>query len=166
MAKLIVLSGVPGSGKSYFSKAFRQHVKKHCYIVSSDAIRDMVCGTQKDMSEDKLVWKLFYGLAHTYAMDENAIVIMDSTNSICKYRVSIVTPFRKLFNEIDLVAFDIPEEVIREQNKMREYPVSDEVLDMLIEKYEGPNELDCRFFDSIKLVKDHNIEPIIEELSK
>ena len=164
MAKLIVLSGVPGSGKSFFSQRFKDLKKGHVYIVSSDELRDKVTGSQRDMSEDKLVWKLFYGLAHVYGMDENGIIILDSTNSICKYRVSIVQPFRKLFQEIDLVAFDIEKDVIRKQNKEREFPVPDDVLERLIERYEGPNELDCRFFDNIHIVKDHNIDPIIDLL--
>ena len=164
MAKLIVLSGVPGSGKSYFSKTCKEMKHGHVYIVSSDELRDKVAGSQSDMSEDKLVWKLFYGMTHVYGMDENGIVILDSTNSICKYRVSIVQPFRKLFQEIDLVAFDIDRETVHKQNKERDYPVPDDVLDRLIERYEGPNELDCRFFDNIHIIKDHNIEPIIELL--
>ena len=162
MAKLIVLSGVPGSGKSYFSKLFKATLKKHVYVISSDQIRSMVCGNQKDMSEDKLVWKIFYGLAHVFAMDENGIVILDSTNSICKYRVSVISPFRKLFDKIDLIAFDIPTDIVRKQNKERTFPVDDDVLEMLIDRYEEPNELDCRFFDDIHIVKDHDIMPLIE----
>ena len=164
MAKLIVLSGVPGSGKSFFSEKFKSMRQGHVYIVSSDEIRDKVAGNQQDLSQDKLVWKLFYGLTHIYGMDEEGTVILYATNSICKYRVSIVQPFRKLFKEIDLVAFDIDKDLVRKQNKERQYPVPDDVLEMLIEKYEGPNELDCRFFDNIHIVKDHNIEPIIDLL--
>lgn len=164
MAKLIVLSGVPGSGKSFFSQRFKELRNGHVYIVSSDEIRDKVAGSQRDLSQDKLVWKLFYGMTHIYGMDEEGTVILDATNSICKYRVSIVEPFRKLYKEIDLVAFDIDKDIVRKQNKERDYPVPDDVLEMLIEKYEGPNELDCRFFDNIHIVKDHNIDPIIELL--
>lgn len=164
MPKLIVLSGVPGSGKSYFSAKFKSMKKGHVYIVSSDEIRDKVTGNQQDLSQDKLVWKLFYGLTRIYGMDEEGTVILDATNSICRYRVSIVEPFRKIFNEIDLVAFDIDKDLVRKQNKERDYPVPDDVLEVLIEKYEGPNEVDCRFFDNIHIIKDHDIEPTILSL--
>ena len=39
MNRLIVLSGVPGSGKSYFSASFKAKKEKHVYIISSDALR-------------------------------------------------------------------------------------------------------------------------------
>ena len=68
MAKLIVLSGVPGSGKSHFCDAFRKSMGGHVYVVSSDALRYEVTGSQQNMDEDKLVWKLFYGMAKVYAM--------------------------------------------------------------------------------------------------
>ena len=103
MAKLIVLSGVPGSGKSYFADAFRKEVGNgHVYVVSSDALRYEVTGNQQNMEEDKLVWKLFYGMAHVYAMDKGGICIMDATNSVCKYRVGITEPFKKMYDEITL----------------------------------------------------------------
>ena len=39
MNKLIILSGVPGSGKSYFSKTIKKIKNSHVYIVSSDELR-------------------------------------------------------------------------------------------------------------------------------
>ena len=59
MSKLVVLSGVPGSGKSYFSKALRKKKTGHVYIISSDALRDLVTGNQQNLSEDTLMWKMF-----------------------------------------------------------------------------------------------------------
>jgi tRNA uridine 5-carbamoylmethylation protein Kti12 len=164
MAKLIVLSGVPGSGKSYFSDVFRKSIGGHVYDVSSDMLRYEVTGNQQNLTCDKLVWKMFYGMARIYAMDPDGIVILDATNSVCEYRVKIIEPFRKIFDEIDLVAFDLDKEVVRFQNLNRCFPVPSEVLEELFEKYEGPNEIDEKFFDNIHIIKDHNIQPIIEKL--
>ena len=55
MSKLVVLSGIPGSGKSYFSKLLRRKKVGHVYIISSDALRDMVTGSQRNLSEEKLI---------------------------------------------------------------------------------------------------------------
>lgn len=164
MAKLIVLSGVPGSGKSYFSDAFRKAVGGHVYIVSSDSLRYEVTGNQQNLEEDKLVWKMFYGMAHVYAMDKDGICILDATNSVCKYRVGIIQPFRKLYDEIHLVAFDLDKDIVRSQNFNRLYPVPGDVLEDLMKKYEAPNEKDYEFFDSVTIIKDHNINEVIEKL--
>ena len=164
MAKLIVLSGVPGSGKSYFADAFRKEVGGHVYVVSSDALRYEVTGNQQNMEEDKLVWKLFYGMAHVYAMDKSGICILDATNSVCKYRVGITQPFKKMYEEIHLVAFDIDRDVVRSQNLNRLFPVRPEALEELFEKYEAPNGKDYEFFDSVTIIKDHNIQEVIEKL--
>lgn len=164
MAKLIVLSGVPGSGKSYFADAFRKEVGGHVYVVSSDALRYEVTGNQQNMEEDKLVWKLFYGMAHVYAMDKSGICILDATNSVCKYRVGITQPFKKMYDEIHLVAFDIDRDVVRSQNLNRLFPVKPEALEELFEKYEAPNEQDDEFFDSVTIIKDHNIQEVIDKL--
>ena len=164
MAKLIVLSGVPGSGKSYFSDAFRKAVGGHVYVVSSDALRYEVTGNQQNFEGDKLVWKMFYGMAHVYAMDKDGICILDATNSVCKYRTGIIEPFRKLYDEIHLVAFDLDRDTVRAQNLNRLFPVKTEVLEELFEKYEAPNEKDYEFFDSVTIIRDHNIQEVIEKL--
>ena len=165
MAKLIVLSGVPGSGKSYFADAFRKEVGSgHVYVVSSDALRYEVTGNQQNLEEDKLVWKLFYGMASVYAMDKNCICIMDATNSVCKYRVGITKPFKKMYDEIHLVAFDLDKDIVRAQNLNRLFPVKADVLEELFTKYEAPNEQDYEFFDSVTIIKDHNIYEVIEKL--
>lgn len=164
MAKLIVLSGVPGSGKSYFSDVFRKAVGAHVYVVSSDMLRYEVTGNQQNLTYDKLVWKMFYGMARIYAMDPEGIVILDATNSVCKYRVNIIEPFRKIFEQIDLVAFDLDKDVVRFQNLNRVFPIPSEVLEDLFTKYEGPNEIDAQFFDHIHIIKDHDIMPIIEKI--
>jgi len=51
MSKLVVLSGVPGSGKSYFSSALRKYKGSRVYVVSSDALRNVMLGNQQDLSE-------------------------------------------------------------------------------------------------------------------
>lgn len=164
MAKLIVLSGVPGSGKSFFSDAFTKFKGAHVYVVSSDHLRYEITGSQQNLYSDKLMWKMFYGFAKVYSMDPDGIVILDATNSICKYRVSIIEPFRKFFSEVDLVAFDLPYDVVKNQNRDRLYPVPDEIWEDLYKKYEGPNEVDMQFFDKVIVIKDHNIDEVIKSL--
>ena len=87
MNRLIVLSGVPGSGKSYLSTQLKKALKKHVYIISSDELRLNILGNQQDLSEDVLVWKIYYSLVETYSIDKNGTVILDATHSKKVYRL-------------------------------------------------------------------------------
>ena len=86
MSKLVILSGVPGSGKSYFSRLLKEKKKEHIYIVSSDELRTKICGIQSDLSKDNIMWPMFYELAGSYSSDKEAMVVLDSTNASSYYR--------------------------------------------------------------------------------
>ena len=161
MNHLIVLSGVPGSGKSYFSNALREDKEKHVYIISSDAIRKEICGNQQDLSQDSLVWKIFYSLAKTYSEDKDGIVILDATNAKKIYRLDQIKQYRDLYDNIDLVCFRIDKELTLKQNKEREFPIPEDALLRLIDEFEMPDDEEKAFFDHIDIVKDHNTDFII-----
>ena len=62
MNRLIVLSGVPGSGKSYFSHLLKKNNPDHVFIISSDELRRQLLGDQRDLSNEPLIWKTYYQL--------------------------------------------------------------------------------------------------------
>lgn len=164
MSKLVVLSGVPGSGKSYFSKALRAKKEGHVYIISSDALRDMVTGSQKNLSEDKLMWKMFYDLAKVYSADPKGIVVLDATNRSLYYRIECVKELRKDFDEAVLVLFDIPKEVVKQQNLDREFPVPEAVIDEYFDNFQLPQKEDYEFFNNVYIATGDNILEIIDLL--
>ena len=161
MNRLIVLSGVPGSGKSYFSNALMQDKEKHVYIISSDQLRKEITGHQQDLSQDELVWKIFYSLAKSYSEDKNGIVVLDATNAKKEYRLDNIKPFRDLYDNIDLVCFQIDKQLVLKQNKEREFPIPEDALLRLIDAFEVPDEEEKAFFDHIDFIVDHNIDKII-----
>lgn len=164
MNKLIVLSGVPGSGKSYFSAALKKHKKSHVYVVSSDALRDTILGNQQDLSADRLMWKMYYKLAYVYAVDPDGVVILDATHSTSFYRIEATKVLKPMFDEIVLISFNLPTDIIKYQNFHREFPVPTDVLNSLIEKFEAPDEKDAEYFDKIYVIKNQHIDTIINEL--
>ena len=161
MNHLIVLSGVPGSGKSYFSASFKNAKNKHVYIISSDQLRKMVLGDQRDLSEDDLIWKIYYALVEAYSIDKNGIVILDATHSKKVYRLDNIKPFKPLYDQIDLVCFRLEKEVVYAQNKDRENPIPYENLLKLIEQFEMPDDEEYAFYDHIDIIRDHEIDKII-----
>ena len=162
MNRLIVLSGVPGSGKSYFSASLKMAVKKHVYIISSDAIRLNILGNQQDLSEDELVWKIYYDLIKVYSVDKNGTVILDATHSKKIYRLDNIRPYKSMFDQIDLVCFRLDKELVLEQNKDRENPIPRESLLRLIDQFEMPDDEERAFYDHVDIIKDHEIAKIIK----
>jgi predicted kinase len=118
MRTMILLSAIPGSGKSTWA---RQYQKSHpnTFIVSSDEIRVQLFGKVNDFSNEALVWKTYLDTINHYAdtMDE-VTVIADATNLQNKYRQYYRdnTPH---FDKHVLILFDIPYAICLIQNKMR-----------------------------------------------
>lgn len=164
MSKLVVLSGVPGSGKSFFSSSLRKAKGSHVYIVSSDTIRTMVLGTQQDFSADEVVWSMFYKLVYAYASDPDGIVVLDATHSNSFYRINATKKLKPLFGSIDLVSFNLPRSIINEQNKNRPFPVPEDALDLLCAKFEVPDEKDKQYFHHIYIIDSHEIDSVINSL--
>lgn len=163
MSKLIVLSGVPGSGKSYFSTLLRKKKGSHVYIISSDGLRDLITGSQKNISEDKLVWKMFYDLALIYAQDKKGIVVLDATNRSVEFRVNQVREIAKSFDEVDMVLFEVPREKVLLQNKVRDFPIPEDVLEEYFREFQLPQKEDYEFFNHIHIVTADNLFDIVEK---
>lgn len=164
MNKLVVLSGVPGSGKSYFSKTIKKVKNNHVYVVSSDELRAVIGGSQNNLTNEDLVWKMFYELPKVYALDKDGIVILDATNVTARLRVDFTRDIAKLFNEVDLVMWNIDKSVVSNQNLQREYPIPPEALDRFFEMFELPTELDKAYFDKIIIIENNDIAPAISKI--
>ena len=167
MNKLIVLSGVPGSGKSYISLLIKDRMKAcHVYVVSSDALRKQICGTQLCLDHDDLMWAMYYEMAKVYSLDKDGIVILDSTNSRRMYRIDKVKPIKHLFDEVDLVTFELDKLTVMRQNMERDFPIPSDALERLIDEYEHVNEEDKKFFDNIFTIDDSYLNTVIDNIIK
>ena len=162
MNYLIVLSGVPGSGKSYFSRALKQKRNKHVYIISSDELRKEILGDQRDMSEDTLIFKIYYALLKAYSEDKNGIVILDATHAKKIYRLDSIKPYKPLFDQVDLVCFKLDKETVLRQNAQRETPIPNDALIRLIDEYELPDEEERNVYHHVDIIYSHDIDKIIE----
>ena len=162
MNRLIILSGVPGSGKSYFSSVLKSEKSKDVYIISSDQLRYELLGNQRDLSQDDKIWKRFYELAKEYSAIKDAIVVLDSTNAKKIYRLDNIKPYRELYDEIDTIVFQLDKETVLKQNKERDNPIPEDALLRLIDEFELPDEEEKEFFDHIDTIKSHHIKQIIK----
>ena len=159
---LIVLSGVPGSGKSYFSHTLKERKKQHVYIISSDVLRKEILGDQRDLSADDLIFKIYYSLVEVYSKDPDGIVILDATHAKKIYRLDSIKPYKDLFDQVDLICFKLPKETVLKQNLERESPIPQEALIKLLDEYEMPDEEEERFYDHLAIINNHDIDKIIK----
>ena len=164
MNKLVILSGVPGSGKSYFSKTLKKVKNEHVYVVSSDELRATIGGRQSNLSNEKLVWEIFYALVRAYALDKDGIVILDATHVTTDLRVEKNKDLKPLFDEVDLVMWNIDKQTVSNQNLQREYPIPIDALEKFFNMFEMPNEKDKEFFDKIIIIENSDIAPAIEAI--
>ena len=165
MNKLVVLAGVPGSGKSYFSSTIKKIKTSHVYVISSDQLRKEIGGSQANLNNDELMWKIFLNLAKTYALDPDGIVILDATHISSEFRVKRNSPLKELFNEIYLVVWNLDHLVVSNQNLQRDYPIPVEAMNMFFDKFEMPDEVDKEFFDHIIYINNLDIAPAIAALN-
>ncbi len=156
MSKLIVLSGVPGSGKSYLANLIKKIKQSHVYIIASDDLRTLILGQRQDLSQDKLVWKMFYELPKVYALDKEAIVLLDATHATPEIRCNSIKELIPLFDEVSLVMFKLDKELVKNQNIRREFPVPQSVLDNFYDYFKDLNELDYKTFKHIYVIKELN----------
>ena len=118
MKTFILLSAIPGAGKSTWAKIYQKE-HPNTYIVSSDDVRTRVAGRVNCFDKEPLVWKTFLDeINNCLSRADNVTVIGDSTNLQNKYRQFYhdATP---AFDKHVLVIFKIPLEICQKQNKMR-----------------------------------------------
>lgn len=58
MKTLIIMSAVPGAGKSTWARQY-QATHKNVFIVSSDEVRKEITGQYQDFSRQNEVWEAF-----------------------------------------------------------------------------------------------------------
>lgn len=130
---ILILVGIPASGKSTFSKKFLTENPNYIRI-NRDDIRKMIRNSQMlNFEGEKMVTEIEYNLA-SIALNNNHDIIWDNTHLNSKYIDSIVNKFSDRAN-ISFKIFDISleEAIIRDNN--RESKVGEDVIRMMYEKY-------------------------------
>ena len=153
MKTLILLSAIPGSGKSTWAKKY-QAEHKNTFIVASDAIRKELFGSEECFDDEKRVWKVFNERLNEHVEDmEDLTVIADATHLSNRLRKQYFDLTPK-FDKHVLVVFDIPFEVSLYQNSMRARKVPNDVMEKLRKEYEVPSKEIEDSYDEIIYIRD------------
>ena len=150
MKTLIVMSSVPGAGKSTWT---RRYVESHsnCHVISSDGIRYELTGSYQDFSKQDLVWKTFEDRIHEYAnRGDDVTVILDALCDLNSLRIKYAKESPEYDKKI-LVVIHKDFETISKYNKERkeESWVPDHILEMLYKKFEQPSEEAKSYYDEV-----------------
>ena len=139
MSTMILLSAIPGAGKSTWAKNY-QKAHPNTYIVASDEVRHRVSGGIQCFQNEALVWETFLKELNEHA-GEDCTVIADATNLQNRYRRYYFENTPR-FNRHILVVFHVPFEICMEQNHKRSADriVSDEGMKSLYEEFEEPTQ--------------------------
>ena len=148
MKTFILLSAVPGAGKSTWAEQYRLS-HKHVKVVSSDEVRKEITGEYQNFEHEDEVWNKYFSLINDYAKENEEItVIADSTNLRNKYR-KIYLERVKGFDRKVLIVFKKDLETLLRQNKQRaaHQIVPENILKEMFNGWEEPSDEIIDFFD-------------------
>ena len=153
MSKLLLLCGIPGSGKSTWAKDFIAN--NDAMLISRDSIRFALLKEGEDyFSHENEVTECFYNMVHK-ALEANVYdyVIADATHNTGRSRSNAlmgIEPHTIEGVEIIPVYFNIPIEVCKERNAQREdrARVPNMVIDRMARQRSAPTKRGERFWYS------------------
>ena len=148
-----MLSAIPASGKSTWAKRYKAE-HPNTYILNSDEIRmEVTGGNYLDHSRQKEVWELFERRIHEFGAIPDSTVILDALNDVNEVRLKYLTTTPEFDKKI-LVMFPSTMERSRKFNSYRkeEVRVPDGILEMLVNKFEKPNEEVLSLVDEVRYV--------------
>jgi predicted kinase len=114
---LIVISGLPGTGKSYFSRSLAE--RWPCIIVESDALRKVLFPVPSyDARESQRLFQALHLLTEEF-LSKGMPVLLDATNLVEYHREHLYRITDRLGIKLIIVRVEAPAELVRERLQMR-----------------------------------------------
>lgn len=130
---LLMLVGLPGSGKSTYASRYEDMYSIHSF----DAVRDELFGDENDQTDNTKV----FSVLHKRIIDDLKVgknVIYDATNISWKRRKSFLSLLGKIDCYKEAVVIATPYEICLEQNESRERRVPEEVIEEMYRNFDIP----------------------------
>ena len=134
--RLILLVGIPGSGKTTFAQNYTSNYHEEVIHISSDAIRAELYGDESIQGNPTEVFSLMQKRA-VEALNNGQNVLYDATNITRKDRASIISICPK-FARIECYIIWAPIEECIKRDASRDRTVGKEVIDRMLKKFQAP----------------------------
>lgn len=161
MSKLFVMVGLPASGKSY--EANRISKEEDAYVVSSDAIRAELWGSEEVQGDNSIIFDEVYKRVKDF-LTEKKNVVLDATNLSSNRRRALLQDLKKTKCETICVVMATPIKTCYERNSTRDRKVPEEVIDRMWKGFEFPGYFEG--WDKIAICRTGGAEDINEILDK
>ena len=168
MAKLIILCGLPGSGKSQYAEGLMDlavmYGNEEMVIHSSDAIRGELFGDPNSQEDNGKVFDLLHTRVKSDLRDGKT-VIYDATNITRKARriaINLIDPMR---DEVEVHVIWAPVETCIQRDAQRDRTVGPEVIDKMLRRWQSPD-AHTEGFDAIYLVNTDDTFNQVEYVSR
>lgn len=141
---MIVLVGVPGSGKSTWAKA------QNCQVLSSDEFRVMLSGDESNQDVHHQVFAAMRHVLRARLEIGPMTTIIDATNLRWRDRRPWLQAARKFGARVEAIYFDAPLAVALERNRVRARLVPEEAIRKMHEAMQMPTVAEG--FDEVRTV--------------
>lgn len=164
MKTFILLSAVPGCGKSTWAEEYKL-THKNVFIVSSDNLRKEIGGAIQNAEHEQEVWDRFRSdILKFRDFSDDVTVIADATNITNGHRKAYAE-HAKGFDKKILMIFKKSKDEVEKGNKARgnDRIVPDFAMDSMMKRWEDVNDETASLYDEVIIIDKHFDAPHVKE---